>query len=514
MQYACLHCFLLYNLCEIVYERKVDDMPILRRLSIILMAAVLLAGCTSDAISEETDSVQATSEVQQPTESQDGATTGADEPPGLVEETIEEPNLCMECHGNPQRLTETADPAVDVQLVSYWSQLEPLDPWEKVFVDSERIQETVHGFIPCNDCHGGQQSMEKMVAHDGLVKRPSQGNPNVCSGCHSDIAEIYSNSLHASLEGFKTSLEARSTPDGHPALDEMYSENCSSCHTACGDCHVSRPDSAGGGLFAGHRFLRTPPMVESCTACHGSTVGKEYLGMHEDYPADVHLRNGNMECVDCHTSAQLHGQPANCSECHTSPPGATIPPLDHRYAGIQSPSCLSCHANISIAESDIPIHQVHGAQLACQVCHSIAYTSCEGCHLSTSGYPNYELEDSYLTFVLGLNPQRTFTRPYKYVPLRHAPVTADMYSAYGEDLLSNFDLLPTWTYTTPHNIQRYTFQAAGCNYCHSNSDIFLTEDKVNPDEVEANRSVIVPQVPATAGGETLNIEESQSESSP
>ena len=483
-------------------------MPILCRLSIFLVAALLLAGCSAGVVIDETGGIPVASEIQA------AETPAIEELPELAELIVEEPDLCMECHSDPQHLMDAADPTADTQVIRYWGQLEPMQPWEKVYVDKDRIRETVHGYIPCSDCHGGQQSPVKLVAHDGLVTRPSQGNPNVCSNCHPNVAEIYSDSLHATLQGFKTALNARSTPENHPALEEMFTDNCAGCHTACGDCHVSRPDSVGGGLFAGHRFLRTPPMVESCTACHGSTIGNEYMGAHEGYPADVHLANGNMECVDCHSGAQMHGQPANCSECHTSPPGASIPPPDHRYAGVQSPSCLSCHADITIAESDIPIHQVHGAQLACQVCHSIAYTSCEGCHLNASGIPNYELEDSYLSFVLGLNPQRTFTRPYKYVPLRHVPVTPQMYSAYGEDLLPNFDLLPTWTYTTPHNIQRYTFQAAGCNYCHGNEDLFLTEDKVSSDELEANRPVVVPQIPAPIGGEAANTGESEGEVSP
>jgi hypothetical protein len=483
-------------------------MPILRRFRFYLIAAVLLAGCSAEVVPNEVDNAPIASEIQV-----EQAPIVAEQP-ALAEQVIEETNLCVECHSNPQHLMDAADTSAQTQSISNWGQVEPMQPWEKVYVDKDKFQETVHGHIPCSDCHSGQQSPVKLVAHDGLVERPSQGSPNVCSSCHPDVVTVYDESLHATLQGFKTALEERSIPENHPALDEMFNNNCAGCHTTCGDCHISRPDSVGGGLFEGHRFLRTPPMVESCAACHGSTVGNEYMGMHEGYPADVHLSNGNMECVDCHSGAQMHGQPANCSECHTSPPGATIPPPDHRYAGVQSPSCLSCHADITIAESDISIHQVHGAQLACQVCHSVPYTNCEGCHLNASGYPDYELEESYLGFVLGLNPQRTFTRPYKYVPLRHIPITPEMYSSYGEDLLPNYDLMPTWTYTTPHNIQRYTFQAAGCNYCHGNSDLFLTEDKVNPDEVEANQSVTVPQVPASMGGEALNEQETEGETSP
>jgi len=489
-------------------------MPILRRLSIILIAVVLSVGCTVGVISEETESLPAASEELQPSETQASQTLNSEEPLQQAEETVGDSNQCLECHSDQQRLIETADPTPEQLEVNYWDQIEPMEAWEKVFVDKEQIKSFIHGVIPCSDCHGGQPSSDKLVAHEGLVSNPSQNDPNVCSNCHPNITDIYSTSLHASLIGFSTAVEARSTPENHPILEETLDQNCTSCHTTCGDCHVSRPEIAGGGFFNGHLFMRTPPMVDSCIACHSNTIGAEYLGMNESYPADVHLSNGNMECVDCHSEAQMHGQPANCSECHTSPPSDTMPPPDHRYAGVQSPSCLSCHAAITVEESDIPIHQVHGAQLACQVCHTVAYTNCEGCHLSASGDGSYRLEDSYLSFMLGLNAQRTFTRPYKYIPLRHVPVTPEMYSAYGENLLPNFNLSPTWTYTTPHNIQRYTFQAAGCNYCHGNSEIFLTEDKVDPGEIEANLSVIVPQIPAPVGSEAPIAVENQEVGSP
>jgi thiosulfate/3-mercaptopyruvate sulfurtransferase len=81
------------------------------------------------------------------------------------------------------------------------------------------------------------------------------------------------------------------------------------------------------------------------------------------------------------------------------------------------------------------------------------------------------------------------------VTLRHIPVDKDAYDFYGENLLPNFDALPTWAYTTPHNIQRNTPQTASCNSCHGNPDIFLTADKVAEEELQANQSVIIEEVP-------------------
>ncbi len=80
--------------------------------------------------------------------------------------------------------------------------------------------------------------------------------------------------------------------------------------------------------------------------------------------------------------------------------------------------------------------------------------------------------------------------------LRHVPVTQDIFGFYGEDMLPDFDAVPTWKYATPHNIQRETEQNSECTNCHGNAELFLTAEDVLPEELDANQSVIVPEVPA------------------
>lgn len=375
----------------------------------------------------------------------------------------------------------------------------PLEPWEKVFVNAEKFPQTVHGHIACTNCHEGVQSPDKETAHQDMIARPSEGKAEACGECHTDLAEVFPNSLHSTLQGYWNALDTRSVPENHAQLEEAFGNHCARCHASCGDCHVAQPASVGGGFFEGHVFTKTPPMTRSCTACHGSRVGNEYLGKNEGYAGDVHFREGRMNCVDCHGSHELHGQPAECTECHTAPEEMSMAPVEHRYDGLQMPTCESCHPNTVLGGDNIEMHTVHGADLSCQVCHSITYTSCDGCHVAISektGKPFFETEATYSTFLIGLNPQRSYTRPYKYVPLRHVPVSADAFAFYGDNLLPNFNLLSTWVLATPHNIQRETPQASSCNACHGNADLFLTVDKVNSEEVQANQNVIVDRVPA------------------
>jgi hypothetical protein len=413
-----------------------------------------------------------------------------------------ETDQCLECHTDRQRLIRTAAPeeptASEGPGEGHWGEAISLEPWEKVLVDGAIYPGTVHAMVGCTECHGGQQSPEKEIAHTGLIARPSADAEATCGQCHPNIVMVEDTSLHNTLAGFWTALDERSTGASRGQLAEAFDNHCYGCHTTCGDCHVSQPGAVGGGFVNGHVFSARPSMIQNCVACHGSRIGSEYLGQHEGLAADVHFRQGLMTCVDCHSGQQMHGQPDQCQDCHLGPSEVAAPPADHRYAGVQSPRCETCHVIAATGQDGLETHQLHGGILSCQVCHSLAYTSCDGCHVAineTTGDPIFAAEGSYLSFLIGRNTQRSADRPYEYVPVRHVPIARDSFSYYGDNLLLRFNERPTWAYTTPHNIQRVTPQAASCHNCHGNAELFLTADKVAPDELEANRPVIVQSAP-------------------
>lgn len=364
----------------------------------------------------------------------------------------------------------------------------PLEPWEKVLVSTEFTTST-HGALSCILCHGGEQDPDKDTAHTGLIADPSADAQGQCSTCHADVTEGFSQSLHATLNGYTVSMTARSIPENHPALEEAFTNHCASCHTTCGNCHISQPNSVGGGLLSGHLVEKTPPMTRTCTACHGSRVGAEYLGQHEEIPGDVHFREGRMNCVTCHQGADLHSTPEDAT--------------GNRYYGEQTPQCKECHDQVGASGDPIAYHTLHNDKLSCQVCHSVEYTSCDGCHVAiseTSGSAFFKTDGTYLNFLIGKNPLQSEARPYEYVTVRHVPISEDSFAYYGDNLLPNYALQPTWRYATPHNIQRNTPQTATCNTCHSNPDYFLTADKVKPGELEANKDVIIQDLPKAMPG--------------
>lgn len=366
----------------------------------------------------------------------------------------------------------------------------PLEAWEKVLIDGEGLAEDLHGFIECTACHGGQAVDDMELAHEGIIPDPAASPAEACTLCHVDIGLAAANSLHSTLQGYDTVLYERSAPEHHETLEYMESYHCDSCHATCGDCHVSQPDSAGGGLLEGHTIVKKPPMSRSCTACHGSRVKNEYYGLNEGVKGDVHFRQARLACTDCHTAEEMHGM-------------GEYADLNHRHDGPVAPSCTTCHGTMdAIAPEDggvIVQHQVHDPDLmSCQACHSVSYTNCTNCHVDRTeeDVPFYTVEAHELGFFLGKNPLQSDERPWEYVPLRHVPIDEESFSVYGDNLLPNFLARPTWTFATPHNIQRETPQNASCASCHNNPVIFLTEDDVAEAELGgANLDVIVEQLP-------------------
>jgi hypothetical protein len=339
----------------------------------------------------------------------------------------------------------------------------PLEPWEKVLVSRDRFLTTAHGEMQCTYCHGGISSApDKETAHTGIVADPSGASKdNNCATCHQDQSEHFADSLHSNLGGYWTTLIARSSPEAHARLETMFGNHCASCHTTCGDCHISQPQSVGGGFVDGHVINKTPSMSQNCTACHGSRVGNEYLGKNEGIPGDVHFRTARMNCMACHTGAEMHDSSASCKECHAEPVQ-----IENRYSGKPAVDCDACHAQVGKPGDSIVQHTLHGDTLSCQVCHSVQYTNCDSCHVAISektGNPFFTTQSTYFTFLIGKNANVTFHRPYEYVVVRHVPADRDAYSFYGADLLSNFDAVPTWAFATPHNIQRKTPQNSSCN---------------------------------------------------
>jgi thiosulfate/3-mercaptopyruvate sulfurtransferase len=299
--------------------------------------------------------------------------------------------------------------------------------------------------------------------------------------CHADMAATYSTSLHYSLKPYNRAIELRLTKRSavRNKVEGAMDTHCLNCHSSCGQCHVARPQTVGGGLLAAHYFKKRPPMNQVCISCHGSRIEREYFGKNEGVPPDVH-RTKYFDCMKCHTGAEMHGD------------GTAY---DHRYDVASAPRCGDCHEAIYTGDAENAVqHNIHRDLLSCQVCHSAPYKNCYSCHVGkdAEGLAYFKTEPSKMGFKIGLNPLRSERRPEKFVAVRHIPVDQGLFSYYLDGALTDFDSGPTWKMATPHTIQRNTPQNESCDSCHGNTELFLREAEVRGKYRRANQNVVVP----------------------
>jgi len=353
-----------------------------------------------------------------------------------------------------------------------------LELHEKVLVAKDFL-DTTHGELACIDCHGGNENAAEMqAAHEGMQADPTFPDATAtCGQCHEEEAKLAQTSLHYTLATFKPIVHQRAdnAAEQMKMLNQGMDNHCYSCHASCGECHVSRPNSAKGGFISGHNFNRTPDQTNQCTACHGSRVGNEFTGKTGE--GDAHYTKHDMDCMACHTQKDLHGDGKS----------------DHydRYDVEGLSNCKDCHAQ----DDSIEQHAIHGDKVSCYVCHAQPYANCYGCHvgLDDKGLAFFQNPDEEELFRIGRNPQPNAKRPAEWILLRRTPSVPTSFDFYGKQLLSNFDQLNNWKYASPHNIQKKTTQNRECNNCHGNEELFLTEGKVKAEFRKANAKVIVPE---------------------
>jgi len=408
---------------------------------------------------------------------------------------------CIACHTNYQTLESLASPDSEPPMEGCGGAAPYIQPCDRVFLGGpgyEAFKNSAHGRLACTKCHGGNDGiMDKKLAHSGdFIKHPSENAKAACGDCHNDIVKNASGSLHEQGWGQKKSVAMRM---GHAAFDKLpeklqaaYSQNCATCHAGCGDCHVNRPKAAGGGLYKGHQFSRTPDMRDTCVACHSSRGGHAYFGLGVGAQPDVHLIQAGFACLECHDQKQLHGD------------GRIY---ENRYQTSLSPKCQDCHDDTD-ASNDY--HKAHIQTFDCHVCHSQDYNNCGSCHVGGAG----ARIPSYLGFKIGLNPIPE-DKPYRLALLRRTLAAPDNWAVFGIQEMPAFGTKTTYNYTTPHNIQRWTTrtrvaEGRSCfDSCHiipegsgwRNRELYLfSSDLKESWEKSANERIVVDgSLPATWG---------------
>jgi thiosulfate/3-mercaptopyruvate sulfurtransferase len=401
---------------------------------------------------------------------------------------------CEGCHTNYAHLQAVYSPDTTAPAGGCGGEAPHYEPYDRVYMGDagyEAFKASGHYEIGCVGCHNGvDDTDDKTIAHSGdFIRHPSMFADDKCGTCHESIVDNFKTSIHNGTGQMRkvTLRSGLSGPDDFDKLPqhqiEGYNANCATCHGTCGNCHVVRPPIGGGGLSAGHAFNKTPDMVNVCVTCHVSRGGHAYLGIASGTVPDVHLTSMSYKCVDCHKGDELHGDGVK---------------VEQRYAYTKLPECEDCHGDLKATNS---YHSIHIGDFNCQVCHSQDYNNCGSCHIHGDG----ARIPSYLDFKIAVNPIPDIKTGYHLTLVRRTLAAPDNWEKYGVDEYANFAVLPTYNYTSPHNIKRWTSRTTvtdgqTCSMsCHIrneggtlvNKDLYLFQENLLEWELEASNGIVV-----------------------
>jgi thiosulfate/3-mercaptopyruvate sulfurtransferase len=401
---------------------------------------------------------------------------------------------CEGCHTNYALLQKVYTPDTVAPAGGCGGEAPHYEPYDRVYMGGEGYEAyktSGHYSLGCVYCHNGtDNTSDKETAHSGnFVSHPSMVSEEKCGSCHQEIVNNYKTSLHLGM-GQKRKVTMRSGLDSYEDFDNLpahqiegYNNNCATCHASCGSCHVVRPTLGGGGLAKGHMFTKTPDMVSVCVSCHTSRGGHAYLGVAPGTQPDVHLTKMGYRCTDCHKANELHGDGKK---------------VDQRYAYEKLPECQDCH---TLLDEKNEYHTAHYDDFNCQVCHSQDYNNCGSCHVHGEG----ARIPSYMDFKIAANPIPDVVPGFKFTLVRRTLAAPDNWVEFGVDQYANFDVFPTYNYTTPHNILRWTertevAEGSDCSSnCHIrnedgvfiNKELYLFDENLLDWEKSASANIVV-----------------------
>ncbi len=232
--------------------------------------------------------------------------------------------------------------------------------------------------LSCNDCHGGDPTLEderaSMDPRKGYIARPQPAQvPAFCGKCHSDayLMKKFNPALRVDQEQeYFTSMHGRLLQSGDQRV-----ATCISCH---GSHNIRSVSDALSSVYATN-------VAETCAKCHANA---DYMrgyqiptDQYANYKTSVHARAlyerqdvSAPTCNDCHGN---HGATppgvasvANvCGQCHArqselfqSSPHKAV--FDERQIG----ECIGCHSNHGIKQPGDQMLGV-GSGAVCINCH-------------------------------------------------------------------------------------------------------------------------------------------------
>jgi hypothetical protein len=175
-------------------------------------------------------------------------------------------------------------------------------------------------------------------------------------------------------------------PYASPKLD------CINCHVkSCDVCHKTAEGDRA--LYS----VKAAQNQEICLKCHKreKTIMKIDKDALQD---DVHFAK-QMQCKDCHTAGDVHGDGKEYNSM--------------KQSGAIDANCEKCHKSVSQSAS----HQIHKDNLECKACHVRHVVSCSNCHIGTlvNERKRVDIKLSGWVFLMNYNGKVTSATTQNYV---------------------------------------------------------------------------------------------------
>ncbi|MHB8880153.1 MAG: cytochrome c3 family protein [Thermodesulfovibrionales bacterium] len=226
---------------------------------------------------------------------------------------------------------------------------------QKLKVNQQEVEKSVHGMIGCSTCHGftaenhPKRSYKSKREHSSLSARE-------CQKCHN-------------------SLE-------NPIHKKLISE--SATKTICSDCH---------GFHAVKRVRELAKGNQYCLTCHNRELTVHYKdGFKENVQIKEDVLNNsvhkNLSCIDCHVRVSAESHPVrdfktkrdfsvvmaeHCRRCHFDKYSKTLEGIHFKalsQGNSMAPICTDCHGSHAMASARN--NKLANAK-KCEQCHSAIY---------------------------------------------------------------------------------------------------------------------------------------------
>lgn len=197
-----------------------------------------------------------------------------------------------------------------------------------------------------------------IAVRPALAQSQEKGEVKPCASCHSDEAEIWQDSAHATSVDPATGLPAaaceschgayeRGHPDEAMATLRVDSSSCQDCHADTYEQWQTSMHGAEGVQCISCHLPHSQQMrltdEGQCKACHQEAL--------EDPLHSAHW-SGDAACTDCHMANTTVGVALAAAD----PALAALTTPSHDFVGVSAVNCLECH------REDVTLTRAEGNQ--------------------------------------------------------------------------------------------------------------------------------------------------------